>query len=137
MAARSGKQYLESLKVNQPEVYLNGQRVDDVTIEPVFAGPLASIMQQYDLQHEPANVDVMTFADPDTGVRHSTSFLIPRSKEELIRRRQHFKLRADLGHRRPRPGRPAATGSRHAVGRLSGQLRSAPSASCAGIEPMS
>jgi len=95
MAARSGKQYLESLKVNQPEVYLNGQRVEDVTTEPVFAGPLASIMQQYDLQHEPANVDVMTFADPDTGVRHSTSFLIPRSKEELIRRRQHFKLRTD------------------------------------------
>ena len=95
MAARNGTQYLENLKANQPEVYLNGRRVEDVTTEPVFAGPLVSVMQQYDLQHEPANADVMTFADPDTGVRHSTSFLIPRSKEELIQRRQHFKLRTD------------------------------------------
>ena len=40
MAARSGKQYLESLKVNQPEVYLNGQRVDDVTVSrPRNASP--------------------------------------------------------------------------------------------------
>jgi len=83
MAARNGTQYLENLKANQPEVYLNGRRVEDVTTEPIFAGPLVSVMQQYDLQHEPANADVMTFADPDTGVHHSTSFLLPRSKEEL------------------------------------------------------
>jgi 4-hydroxyphenylacetate 3-monooxygenase oxygenase component len=95
MAARTGKQYLENLRANQPEVYLNGRRVNDVTTEAVFAGPLMSIMQQYDLQHEPANLDVMTFIDPDTGERHSTSFLIARSKEELIRRRQHHKLRTD------------------------------------------
>jgi anthranilate 3-monooxygenase (FAD) / 4-hydroxyphenylacetate 3-monooxygenase len=55
MAARNGKQYLENLRANQPEVYLNGRRVVDVTTEAVFAGPLMSIMQQYDLQHEPAN----------------------------------------------------------------------------------
>jgi anthranilate 3-monooxygenase (FAD)/4-hydroxyphenylacetate 3-monooxygenase len=95
MAARNGKQYLESLKASQPEVYLNGRRVNDVTAEPIFAGPLASVMQQYDLQHAAGNVDVMTFVDPDTGVRHSTSFLIPRSKAEVIQRRQHYKLRCD------------------------------------------
>ena len=95
MAARNGIQYLESLKAHQPEVYLNGKRVADVTTEPIFSGPLESIMQQYDLAHEPTNHDVMTYCDPDTGVRHSTSFLIPRSKEDLIRRRQHCKLRCD------------------------------------------
>lgn len=95
MAARNGTQYLESLKKSQPEVYLNGKRVEDVTTEPIFAGPLASIMQQYDLQHEAANVNVMTFIDPDTGKRHSSSFLIPRSKEDLVQRRQHLKLRSD------------------------------------------
>ena len=95
MAARNGEQYLDNLRANQPEVYLNGRRVDDVTVEPIFAGPLASIMQQYDLQHEPGNVDVMTFADPDSGTRHSTSFMMPRSKEELIQRRRHYKLRTD------------------------------------------
>jgi anthranilate 3-monooxygenase (FAD)/4-hydroxyphenylacetate 3-monooxygenase len=61
MAARNGKQYLESLKASQPEVYLNGRRVNDVTAEPIFAGPLASVMQQYDLQHAAGTVDVMTF----------------------------------------------------------------------------
>ena len=45
MAARNGKQYLENLRANQPEVYLNGRRVDDVTTDPIFAGPLALIMR--------------------------------------------------------------------------------------------
>lgn len=95
MTARNGKQYLDNLRANQPEVYLNGRRVDDVTTEPIFAGPLASVMQQYDLQHEPDNVAVMTVDDRATGGRYSISFLIPRSKEELIQRRRHYKLRTD------------------------------------------
>lgn len=95
MGARNGQQYLESLGANQPEVYLNGSRVADVTSEPIFQGPLQSMMQQYDLQLDPRYRDIMTWVDPDDGQRYSSSFLIPRSREQLVQRRQHFKLRTD------------------------------------------
>lgn len=95
MTARTGKQYLDSLRSNQPEVYLNGHRVADVTTEPVFAGPLASIMQQYDLSFDPRYHDVMTWDDPDSGQRESTAFIVPRTQEQLVQRRRHFKVRSD------------------------------------------
>lgn len=50
MGARTGEQYRESIRVNQPVVFLNGERVADVTTHPTFRGPLRSIMEQYDLQ---------------------------------------------------------------------------------------
>jgi 4-hydroxyphenylacetate 3-monooxygenase oxygenase component len=95
MGARSGAEYVESLREHQPEVYLEGQRVKDVTTEPIFAGPIESIRQQYDLQVDPRTRDITTYVDPDDGVRYSSSFLVPRSREQLGQRRQHFKLRCD------------------------------------------
>ncbi|MGD9753144.1 MAG: 4-hydroxyphenylacetate 3-hydroxylase family protein [Acidimicrobiia bacterium] len=89
MGARTGDEYLESLRKNQPEVWLAGRRVDDVTTEPAFAGTLRSIMEQYDLQHDPRHRDI---AITDG---YSSSFVIPRTKEDLVRRRQLYKLRTD------------------------------------------
>jgi anthranilate 3-monooxygenase (FAD)/4-hydroxyphenylacetate 3-monooxygenase len=95
MAARSGKEYITSLKGRSPDVYLDGRRVASVVDEPIFAGPAQSVADQYDMQLQPAYKDIMTYTSPLTGEPVSTSFLIPESKEELIKRRQHFKLRAD------------------------------------------
>ena len=89
VGARSGAQYLESIRQHQPEVWLGGQRVADVTTEPVFTGPLATIIEQYDLQLDPRHSE---FAVTDG---YSSSFLIPRTKEHLVRRRQTYKLRTD------------------------------------------
>ena len=89
MGARSGEQYLDSLKQNQPEVWLAGRRVEDVTTEPTFAGPLESVMEQYDLQLDERHRDITTTDG------YSSSFLIPRTKDDLIRRRQTYKLRTD------------------------------------------
>ena len=58
MGARSGESYKDSLKRNQPEVWLNGGRVTDVTEEPIFAGPIATIAEQYDLQLDPRYTDL-------------------------------------------------------------------------------
>jgi hypothetical protein len=53
------------------------------------------MMEQYDLQLAEANRDVCLFASPRTGEPVSTSFLMPRSRDDLAKRRRHFKLRAD------------------------------------------
>src|SRR5512134_3521464 len=95
MPARSGQDYVDSLKKRAPCVYLGGRRVADVTDEPIFREPIRAIAEQYDMQLDPAYRDVMTYPSPSTGERVSTSFLVPRTREELVRKRQHFKLRAD------------------------------------------
>ena len=95
MGARSGREYVESLRKRSPSVYLGGRRVADVTAEPIFQEPIRAIAEQYDMQLDPAYREVMTYRSPSTGQPVSTSFLIPTSREDLVRKRQHFKLRAD------------------------------------------
>jgi anthranilate 3-monooxygenase (FAD)/4-hydroxyphenylacetate 3-monooxygenase len=95
MPARSGREYVESIRKQTPSVYLGGRRITDVTAEPVFQEPIRAVAEQYDMQLDPAYRDVMTYPSPSTGQPVSTSFLVPRSREELVKKRQHFKLRAD------------------------------------------
>jgi len=47
------------------------------------------------MQLDPAYRDVMTYPSPTTGEPVSTSFLVPYSREELVKKRKHFKLRTD------------------------------------------
>ncbi|MDP9091614.1 MAG: 4-hydroxyphenylacetate 3-hydroxylase [Actinomycetota bacterium] len=94
MPARSGKQYIDSLKALNPEIYLNGRRISNVTDEPTFAGAIRSVAEQYDLQLDPRYIDICTYEKPD-GERVSRSFQESRSMEDLVAKRRHFKLRAD------------------------------------------
>ncbi len=89
MGARTGAEYLASIKQRQPEVWLAGRKLHDVTAEPAFAGILGSIMEQYDLQHDPRHRDIAITEG------YSSGFVIPRTKEDLVRRRQLYKLRTD------------------------------------------
>jgi anthranilate 3-monooxygenase (FAD)/4-hydroxyphenylacetate 3-monooxygenase len=95
MPARSGPDYIESLKKSAPRVYLGGRRIDDVTAEPIFQEPIRAIAEQYDMQLDPAYRDVMTYPSPASGAPVSTSFLVPYTREDLVKKRRHFKLRAD------------------------------------------
>jgi 4-hydroxyphenylacetate 3-monooxygenase oxygenase component len=95
MPARTGAEYIESLTKQPPCVYLGGRRVTDVTAEPIFQEPIRAIAEQYDLQGDPAYREVMTYPSPTTGQPVSTSFLVPYSREDLVKKRKHFKLRAD------------------------------------------
>src|ERR1700687_2472180 len=95
MAARSGQEYIDSLKKRPPTVFLGGRRITDVTAEPLFQEPIRAIAEQYDMQMDPAYRDIMTYASPSTGEPVSTSFLVPRTREDLVKKRKHFKLRAD------------------------------------------
>src|SRR5713101_1366722 len=95
MPARSGQEYVDSLKKCALSVYLGGRRVADVTSEPIFQEPIRAIAEQYDMQLYPCYRELMTYPSPTTGHPVSTSFLIPRTREELVKKRKHFKLRAD------------------------------------------
>ncbi len=95
MAARSGQEYIDSLRKRGPRVYLGGRRVADVTAELLFQEPIRAIAEQYDMQLDPAYQAIMTYPSPTTGDAVSTSFLVPYTRDDLVKKRQHFKLRAD------------------------------------------
>ncbi len=87
MPARSGKEYLTRLKAQQPEVWLGGERVKDVTTHPGLSGGAQAIAALYEMQADPKTREEMTYVSPTTGDRVGLSFIIPRTQEELVARR--------------------------------------------------
>jgi 4-hydroxyphenylacetate 3-monooxygenase len=87
VGARTGRQYLDELRAQPREVWLGGERVKDVTTHPGLARGVGAIASLYDLQHEPALRDEMTYVSPTSGERVGLSFIVPRTREELERRR--------------------------------------------------
>jgi 4-hydroxyphenylacetate 3-monooxygenase len=86
MPARSGAEYLQGLKERQPEIWLGGERIRDVTAHPALSRGARSIAHLYDMQHAPALRDEMTYISPTSGERVGLSFITPRSLEDLHRR---------------------------------------------------
>ena len=88
MPARTGQEYITGLKERPREVWLNGERVKDVTEHPALRNGVRSVAALYDMQHDPALREVMTFASPSTGDPVGLSFLIPKTIDDLVRRRE-------------------------------------------------
>ena len=88
MAARTGQQYLDGLRAQQREVWLNGERVRDVTTHPGLAGGARTIAALYDMQHDAKLREAMTFTSPSSGEPVGLSFIIPRTQDDLVRRRE-------------------------------------------------
>ncbi|HEY2172967.1 MAG TPA: 4-hydroxyphenylacetate 3-hydroxylase N-terminal domain-containing protein, partial [Mycobacteriales bacterium] len=90
MTVRSGVQYLERLQKTPREVWLRGERVEDVTAHPAFRAPIQQIARLYDMQHDPAYADVLTRPGPNGPV--GTSFVAPTSYDDLVGRREAFRV---------------------------------------------
>ena len=87
MPARTGTQYLAGLREQEREVWLEGERVKDATRHPGLAGGARAIASLYDMQCDPELRDEMTYVSPTTGDRVGLSFIIPRTREDLEKRR--------------------------------------------------
>jgi 4-hydroxyphenylacetate 3-monooxygenase len=97
MMTRSGAQYIDGLRDNRA-VYLDGRRVEDVTTHPAFAGAVHSVAQLFDLAHDPANRELMTFPSPRDGRPVNKSWLVPRGREDLTARRKAHKCLSDASY---------------------------------------
>ena len=53
MGIRTGKAFLESLRDDR-QIWIDGERVADVTTDRRFAGAAQSMAELYDMQHDPA-----------------------------------------------------------------------------------
>ena len=84
MGARSGEQFLESLRDGR-ELWVDGERASDPTSHPALAGAAHLLAEVFDLQH--AHPAACLAPDPETGEPINTSHLVPRSRADLERRR--------------------------------------------------
>ena len=91
---RCGKEYLEGLRDGR-RVYVNGERVEDVTTHPAFRGATRSVARLYDVAADPANREVMTWELPASGTPVNVAWMIPRSEEDLARRRRGLRRWAE------------------------------------------
>jgi 4-hydroxyphenylacetate 3-monooxygenase len=96
MPARTGAEFLERLASTRTHVEIQGETlVGGVASHPAFANVVRTYAGLFDLQHDPAYRDVLTYPSPITGEPVATSFLVPRTAEDLVKRRQAFKVWAD------------------------------------------
>ena len=76
---RTGQQYRDSIRDGR-HVYINGERVKDVTTHPMFK-PLVDIRAHiYDMQHDATHRDVMTWTQPETGEINAVNAQLPFTK---------------------------------------------------------
>jgi 4-hydroxyphenylacetate 3-monooxygenase len=83
----TGAEFIESLRDGR-EVYIYGDRVDDVTKHPAFRNGVASIARLYDALHDAKTKDVLT-APTDTGSGGYTHrfFKVAHSREDVVAQR--------------------------------------------------
>ncbi len=90
MALRTVAEYFKSIQDDR-EVYFNGEKVENVTIHPVLRGLAEYAGADYELALNPKYQDLVTEKLPN-GDRVHFTFIAPKSKEDLIRRREIIRL---------------------------------------------
>ncbi len=95
MPARTGAEFINRLRAQPRDIWIGGERVGDPTTHPAFRNVVRSVAALYDMQHDPALRDDMTYISPSTGARVGLSFLTPRSHDDLGRVRGMMKRWAD------------------------------------------
>ena len=84
---RTGGEYRESIRDGR-EVWIDGERVEDVTTHPAFK-PIVDVRARiYDMAHEAETQDVMTYVDPGSGERCAVGPKLPMSKDDWSAKRR-------------------------------------------------
>ncbi|MDH4365455.1 MAG: hypothetical protein OEY70_15375, partial [Acidimicrobiia bacterium] len=65
MGARTGQQYLDSLKATSREIWLGNEKIDNVVDHPEFAQAAQAMASWYDLQFE--HPEELLISDEETG----------------------------------------------------------------------
>lgn len=86
MGAKTGQEYIERLKKAKNNVYVDGEKVEDVTEHRAFKNVIQSMANLYDLQFE--KKDKMLYESPTTGDLVGMTFKHPTTIDDLIARRE-------------------------------------------------
>jgi 4-hydroxyphenylacetate 3-monooxygenase len=83
---KTGAEFKASLQDDRT-VFYKGEKIQDVTTHPATSGGINIHAKLYDDQHKEGSRDKLTYIRED-GARVSTAWMIPRTKEQLVQRRE-------------------------------------------------
>ena len=95
MQCKTGSEHIKSLRDGRA-VYLDGQLVEDVTIHAAYRNAVVSAAMLYDYQSCPKNLELMTFVPEGVERRVNRCWQMPKSYDELVRRRRAMQAWAQL-----------------------------------------
>ncbi|KGP72395.1 4-hydroxyphenylacetate 3-monooxygenase, oxygenase component [Pontibacillus yanchengensis] len=88
MPAITGEEYIRRIDALESEVWIDGERIQgNISQHSAFQGVIQSQAELYDIQHSQAE-EMMTFSSDTTGHQIGTSYLIPKTKQDLQARRK-------------------------------------------------
>jgi 4-hydroxyphenylacetate 3-monooxygenase len=89
MGAINGKDFINRINQLNTEIWYDGEKIEgNISDHPAFKGLLKTKASLYDLQHEPELKEEMTFISPVTKEPIGLSYLQPKTKEDLLKRRR-------------------------------------------------
>lgn len=83
---RTGDDYRESIRDGR-EVWMNGERITDVTTHPAFKPAVDARAAIYDMQHRPELAETMTYVAETTGERCAIALKLPRTRQDWADKR--------------------------------------------------
>jgi len=84
---RSGDEYRASIQDGR-EVWMNGERITDVTAHPAFRPLVDARARIYDMAHDPATSDLMSYQDDDSGERNAVGLKLPHTRADWEQKRR-------------------------------------------------
>jgi 4-hydroxyphenylacetate 3-monooxygenase len=84
---RTGQDYRESIRDGR-QVWINGEKVKDVTTHPAFKPIVDVRARMYDMAREPKYRDVMSYVDPGTNEPNCTAHKLPFAQDDWHAKRR-------------------------------------------------
>ena len=89
MGIINGREFIERIDQLENEIWIDGEEIKGkISEHPAFKGVLETKASLYDLQNDPVLKDNMIFLLPEHEAPIGLSFLQPKTKEDLVRRRK-------------------------------------------------
>ncbi|MCO7176222.1 4-hydroxyphenylacetate 3-monooxygenase, oxygenase component [Sporolactobacillus kofuensis] len=93
MSCIDGKTYVERINQLNNDVWINGAKITGHLSEhPAFNGVMKSQAKLYDMQHDPDYQEILTYQSLNRSYRIGMSYLEPKTKEDLVKRRKAFQV---------------------------------------------
>lgn len=86
MALKTGKEYVESLKQLNAQIYAFGEKIENITEHPLFQPHINAAALTYDMAHDPQFEDLVTATSHLTGNKISRFTHIHQSTEDLVKK---------------------------------------------------
>ena len=95
MPIRTGQEYLEALRSDDRAIYIDGERIKDVTKDKRTCMAAETMAELLDMQHDPKFSNRLTYTSPVSGDKVGITHLQCKSKEDIIARNDAIKIWMD------------------------------------------